>query len=408
MKTFIKLAWRNLFRNKRRTLIAGSAIGIGLASLIFVDALIVGMKENMVRSATASFLGEGQIHRDGFREVHEVEATINNLDEVVYSLKEESIVENFTLRTISFAIITSPANVSSISLIGVKPITEKQLSEVDDVIIEGTYFRDETARDVVIGNKLAEILEVGIGDRIVITVARAHSKDLSQEMFRVSGIYSFGIREMDQALAFIRREKAQEMLGLGGDVHEIAIKFTDIGIGRDTALPFWEKYSRHENEAVGWTKILPEMEAAFELSQFSILITGLILFGVIALGIINTLFMSIHERMFEFGVLRAVGTRSGKMMLLILFEAAGLAVLSISLGMLLGFGITSLSAKTGIDYRGIEMGGVAIRDLLYPVMNLKQFIVYPLAVFLFISITAVYPALHVTRLAPAESIRKSI
>ena len=114
----IKLAWRNLFRNKRRTIIASIAIGIGLAALIFTDALWVGMEENMVRTATASFLGDGQIHRKDFRETQAVEMTINQLDAVIDDLSQEAIVEQFTPRTFAFGMITSSANVSAISLVG--------------------------------------------------------------------------------------------------------------------------------------------------------------------------------------------------------------------------------------------------------------------------------------------------
>ncbi len=415
MRIYLKLAWRNLFRNKRRSFIAGTAIGIGLASLIFVDALMIGMEENMVKSATSSFLGEGQIHREGFRETGDVELTINHLNDIVSGLKQEPVVRYFTQRVMAFGMITSPANVSAISLVGINPATEQYLSQIDEAIIEGTYFTAGGERDIVIGSKLAETLEVGIGDRVVVTVAQVADSargtaagDLSQEMFRISGIYHFNIQEMDGAMAFIRLEKAQAMLALGSDVHEIAIKFVDTKYGRNENLPFWKKYSRDGNVAIGWTKILPQLEAAFELSQFSIFITGLILFGVVALGIINTLFMSLHERMFEFGVLRAVGTRPFGIARLIILEAGALAILSIALGNILGFAVTYLTTKTGIDYTGIEFAGVTFRELLYPVMKVQQFIFYPFWVFVFTSVVGIYPAVYAAKMSPAAAMRKSL
>jgi ABC-type lipoprotein release transport system permease subunit len=404
---YIKLAWRNVLRNKRRTFIAGTAIGIGLAALIFVDALVIGMENNMVESATASFLGEGQIHREGFRKTQEVEKTINELDWVMSKLKTEEIVQHFTPRTLSFAMITSAANVSSINLVGIQPSTEQYLSQVDEAIIEGNYFDNENERSLVLGSKLAQMLEVGIGGRVVLTVSQSETGQLSQDMFRVTGIYRFNVREMDRGMAFVRLEKAQDMLDLGKSIHEIAIKFTDTGYGRDKALPFWNKYSKHGNKAIGWTEILPQLEAAFEMSQLSTYITGAILFGVVAFGIINTLFMSLHERMFEFGVLRAVGTRPIRMGLLILFEACFLAILSIVIGAVIGFVITYITTKTGIDYRGIEFMGVTMRELLYPVLNLKQFTFYPFWVFVFTVLTGIYPAVHAARMLPAEAMRKS-
>jgi ABC-type lipoprotein release transport system permease subunit len=405
---YLKLAWRNLFRNKRRTFIAGIAIGIGLASLIFVDAMIIGMEKNMIHSATASFLGEGQIHRADYRQTQEVEMTINRLDQVVSDLRQESIVEDFTVRVQSLAMITSPSNVQSINLVGINPETEKNVSQIDEAIIEGNYLDGNNPRNLLIGSKLAEILEVELGDRIVITVAQAETGDLSQEMFRISGIYHFNIQEMDRAMAFIHMEKAREMLNLPGQAHEIAIQFINTSYGRNDQLPFWNKYSRFDNEALGWTKLLPQMKAAFELTQFSTLLTGLILFGVVALGIINTLFMSIHERMFEFGVLRAVGTRPLSVARLIFFEAGSLAIISIILGNILGFIITYIISVVGIDYTGIEFSGVTFRELLYPELKWFQFVKYPFWVFVFTVLTGIYPAIYAAKMSPAESLRKSI
>ncbi len=408
MWMFIKLAWRNIFRNKRRTIIAGMAIGIGLASLIFVDALWIGMESNMIKSATSSFLGEGQIHHIDFRSTQEIEYTINNLDDILSQLSQEDIVKYYTRRTMAFAMISSPANIQSIIFVGINPVNERNLSQLDEALIEGTFFKDADERDLLIGSELANILEVSMGDRVVITVAQAKTGDLSQEMFRVAGIYHFNIPEMDKGMAFARLEKAQEMLALGSDVHEIALKFIDPSYGREKTLDFWKKYSQNNNEAVGWTVLLPQLEAAFELSQFSTLITALILFGVVSLGIINTLFMSIHERMFEFGIIRAVGTRPFGVLRLILFEAGALAVISIILGNLLGLISTYIVSKIGIDYTGIEFVGVTFRELLYPVMKIKQFIIYPIWVFIFTIIAGLYPAVYAAKMSPAEAMRKSM
>ncbi len=403
----IKLAWRNLFRNKRRTIIASIAIGIGLAVLIFADAFWLGMEQNMVKTATASFLGDGQIHREGFRDTQAVEMTINQLDAAVGGLSQEGIVEQFTPRAFAFGMITSSANASAISLVGVQPSTERFLSKIDDAIVEGAYFEGDNNRDIVIGAKLAELLEVTLGNRVVITVAQAQSGDLSQEMFRISGIYRLGDEAMEAGMVFVRLGKAQEMLAIGSGIHEIAIKFTDTKYGQDKDLPFWERYSQHDNEALGWTEILPQLEAVFEMSKYSKYIMGVILFGVVVFGIVNALFMSLYERMFEFGVLRAVGTRPFGMARLVLFEAGALAIVSIALGAILGFGLTWIFTKVGIDYTGIEYVGVTIQELIYPVMTVEPFILYSIWVFVFTIITGLYPARYAAKIAPATAMRRS-
>ena len=408
MMIYVKLAWRNLLRNKRRSFIAGTAIGIGLAALIFVDALLLGMERNMIDSATASFLGQGRIQRTGFQDTQQADLTIGSLEKVLEGLRQEPILRHFTPRVLTYSMVSSPSNLSSIELVGIDPVTEKPVSEIDEAIVKGDYFSGDNDRDILIGDRLAEILKVSLGDRLVVTVSQAETGDLSQDLFRVSGIFRLNITEMDRGMAFVRLKKAQAMLGIGKNVHEIALVFNDTKYGQDAELPFWEKYSRFGNEALGWPDIMPQLEAVFKLSRFSTYLAGFILFGVVALGIINTLFMSLHERMFEFGVLRAVGTRPFSILQLVTYEAGSLAVLSIVLGGILGFVVTYIVAQTGIDYTGIEYSGVTFRKLIYPVLHIRQFVEYPLWLFLFTMLVGLYPASYAARMSPAAAMRRSL
>ena len=368
---------------------------------------MIGMQEILIRTATASFLGDAQIHRESFRDEQEVSLTIQALDEVTASLSEETIVQHWTQRVLVFGMITSPANVSAINLVGVDPATERYLSLIDDAITEGVYFQGDNSRDVVIGAKLAEILEVGLGDRVVVTVAQAKTGELSQEMFRISGIYNFADEAMNSGMAFVRIQKAQEMLAIGNDVHEIAIKFSSIAYAQDSTLPFWDTYSQHGNEALSWTELMSQLTVVLDMTTYSKYIIGVILFAIVVFGIINTLFMSLYERMFEFGVLRAVGTRPFGMARVILFEAGALAIVSIGVGIILGFFVTALLAYTGIDYTGIEMMGVTMQEFIRPVMTVEQFIIYPIWVFVFTIIAGLYPARHVAKMAPVDAMRRS-
>jgi len=243
---------------------------------------------------------------------------------------------------------------------------------------------------------------------VVITVSQAKSGDLSQEMFRVSGIYHFNIKEMDSGFALVKLAKAQEMLGIGSNVHEIAIKFRDMKVSLQEDNPFWTKYSTDDNEAVSWLTILPQMGPILGMFWISLLFMAIILFGIVAFGIINTLFMSLYERLFEFGVLRAVGTRSSGVRRLIIYEAGALAVLSCLMGIILGFIFIFIVTKTGIDYRGIEITGTTIRDILYPVFHIQQFIIYPVAVFVFTMLIGHYPAIVAGRMSISNALRKSL
>lgn len=392
-------------------MLSGLAVGIGLASLIFINGLLVGMLNSMVAAATDSFMGQGQIHAEGFRDTFEVELTIGGVDRVIEGLEGEEDIRSVTPRTIAQGMLTSTADVISVAAYGIDPEREKEVSLLSDVVVEGKYLESSTkgpSKKILIGTRAAELLDAGIGDRLVLTLAQAGTGELSQEMFRVGGIFHYGIREIDTYLVFIHIDKARQMLALPGGAHEIAVKFTDLNIAEDKELSIWEKYSEGDNRFLGWPELLPQLNAAHELSDFSTFLTSILVFGIVALTIMNTLFMSLYERMYEFGVMRAVGTRPVQMALIIVFEAVSLAIISIAIGMVIGWLANTLFGVIGIDYSGIEFAGVTITEPIYTVMNIKQFTVYPLMIMVFSLLAAFYPALYAARLTPSKAMRKSL
>jgi len=404
----LKLAWRNIFRNKRRTILSGIAIGIGLASLIFTDALMIGMIESMIRAATGTFLGQAQIHAGGFRETFEVEKTIHDLDNVIRQLSSDAAVKHYAVRTQAFGMISSPANVSSIIFYGIDPAMEKHISKIDEAIQKGSYLAKDTTRRLLIGSRLAETMEVDLDDRVVITTAQATTGQLSQEMFRIGGIFHFNVKEMDSGVVFMHLEKARSILALENDAHEISVTFHNTDQNADQFLSFRERYSQGGNEALGWRDLLKELDALLNLSDFTKYIIALILFGIVALIILNTLFTSLYERLFEFGVLRAIGTRPSGMAYIVLLEALSLSAVSGLFGICIGLIVTYTFSIYGIDYRGIEFAEVTFRELIYPVMTVHQYIEYPLWIMLFALVAGLYPALFAARLVPAGVLRRSM
>jgi ABC-type lipoprotein release transport system permease subunit len=408
MILLLKLAWRNLFRNTRRTVLSGLAIGLGLASLIFYDALIIGMTNAMITSATATFPGQAQVHRAGFRKTLDVAETIKDPEGVLAGLGREPEVKAYAPRTLSYGMLSSAADVSSVLLYGVDPEKERAVSRLALALRQGRYLDPGDPNAVYLGEKLAQNLGVGLGDRVVVTVAQAGTGDLSQEMFRVGGIFKFGAREMDSGLAFINLAKAQQLLQVGGGLHEIAVTFRRLQDASNAAWSFWGRFSAGGNEAVSWVTLFPEMNSILDMTRFAVLISALILFGIVSFGIMNTLFMSLYERMFEFGVIRAVGTRPYQVALIMLLEACSLAVVSIAIGTLLAWGLTAVYGAVGIDYRGLEFTGITVRDLIYPVMRPYQYTVYPLWLFGFTALVGLYPALYAARMAPAKAMKRSL
>lgn len=408
MRMLLKIAWRNVLRNRRRTLLSGLAVGLGLASLMFVSALLAGMFEGMIRTATDTFLGHGEIHARGFREAPEVENTIRDSGAVLHGLEGEKLIERFSPRVFSHGMLGSAAGAQAVVLYGIEPEMEKDITLVDDAVIAGKYLGPYDGTGILIGDRLAETLEAAPGDRLVLTVAQARTGDLSQEMFRVAGIFRMGEREMDSAMAFITLKEARRLLALGDGVHEVVLRFKRLEDAGNPALPFWKEYSRGGNEALGWRQLVPQLDSAISLSRVSKAVSLLLVFAVVALTIMNTLFMSLYERMFEFGVLRALGTRPAGMAAIILMEAASLSVISIGMGAVLGLAAIGYFSAYGIDYRGIEFAGVTIADYLYPVLEPEQFTLYPLLIFVFAMVSALYPASYAARLTPARAMQRSL
>jgi ABC-type lipoprotein release transport system permease subunit len=408
MRTLLKLAWRNILRNRRRTVLSALAVGIGLASMIFMSAFMEGMLQNMLRTATDTFPGQGQIHASGFRDTFEVENTINNFEDIMSTLADEPLVKNYTPRTITFGMVTSPEDVQSVLLYGIDPLRERGLSVLHRAIINGIYPPADDTTHILIGSRAAETLNVVPGDRVVVTVAQANTGELSQEMFRVGGIFHFNVREIDTGMAYIHIDAARRILGTGNTAHEIALTFNDLQKAGDRSLPLWDKYSRDGNEGIGWRDIIPQIDGVFEMSQFSTLIISILVFGIVGLTIMNTLFMSLYERMYEFGVLRAIGTRPTRMAALIMIEAEMLSLVSIVFGLFMSALSLWLFSRYGIDYTGIDFAGVTFTEPIYPVIRLYQFTLFPLMVMSFSLIAAIYPAFYAARLSPSEAMRRSM
>ncbi|SMC55164.1 ABC-type transport system, involved in lipoprotein release, permease component [Desulfocicer vacuolatum DSM 3385] len=404
---YIKLAWRNLFRNKRRTLLSVLAIGVGIAALIFVDALLIGWKDNMIHTATATFMGQGQVHHKGFLETLEVDKTIDHPGKKINKLKSNPDIQQITCRTRSFGMIASPGNVQSIIINGIDPETEKNMSKLDEAIIKGNFSGKNNGHNkMLIGKKLAEILEVTPGDKVTLTVAQAKTGNTAQEMFRIGGIFEFKVREMDTSMAFIDLHQSQKLLGINKDVHEIAFTFKDITLSTQVNHPVWSLLGYSDIETLSWLELMPELKAMLSWLNVSMLIMTIILFGIVAAGIVNTLFMSLYERMFEFGVLRAVGTRPGNLAFLIVLEAGSLAVISAVAGSVMGAILVYIFSKEGLDYSDTEFVNVAIIDRIYPVMASHQFMIYPLSLILFTMVIGLYPAIHAAKITPAKAMKK--
>ncbi len=400
------ISWRSVLKNKRRTFITGSAVGLGLAALLFTDALFQGMVDYMVESATETWMGHAQIHREGFRETSRLRLTVNQPERVREGLLADSLVTGFTSRIIAPASLESSRELKPVTLTGVDFTTDSSVTALSASIVEGEYLTGDST-EMIIGERLARDMQLELGDVAVVTAATADS-GFAGGMFFISGICRFGSEELDRYTAFINLDAAGELLGLQGRVHEYAILFPSPMIAENEGLPFWGAFSKDGNTAESWAVLAPQIHSMVQMVDISVAVMALILFSLVLFGIINSLFMSVYERMYEFGVMKAVGTGSSVVTCLVLMEAFWLGLSAVILGSLLGWAVIDYFAGAGLSFGEMEVTGVMLDKPIYPVFSLSRLWIYPVFTLLFTVLAGIYPGIHAGGLNPSRAIRKSL
>ena len=405
---YIELAWRNLFRNTRRTLLTCLLISTGLAVLIFADGAIRGMEKLMIGSVTKTLQGEAQINRLGFRDNFDVDLYIENPTTILGKLTEDERLSAYSLRVLSGGMIGSAYNSAGGVIYGINPEQEKEVSRIRDAISEGNYLSGKS-RELLIGTTLADLLEVKLGDRIVLTAANVDTNELTQDLFRISGIFEFGAREFDEGFVFVNLSAAQKLLGLEGGIHQIVLQFKDPKTSRDNLSLSYQDLEDKEIEITGWLGLQPSIGAMLEYTNLGTAIIGGILFILISLGVINSLFMSIYERIYEFGVIRAIGTSRFEIISLVLVEAFFLGLLSAFLGLIVGLLFSYYYSINGLPLGEMEVSGIMLGNgNLYTELAPYQVIFLPLYVILLTLITAIYPAFFASRIVPTRALQRAL
>lgn len=404
----IKLAFRNLFRNTRRTVLTAMLIALSLTALIAVDGVMRGMLTLMVENITGTLSGDAQIHRVGYRENLDVDLYIENSSEIEDTLSQDSSLRAFSPRVISGAMISSSYNVSAGLLYGVDAQREHTVGKLQQAVVKGNYLSGQNS-ELLIGDSLAELLEVDLGDRIVLTLSEAGSGELAQALYRISGIVDFGIRELDDTFVFVNIAAARNTLSMTDQqTHEYVLSFVDRQQAENPDSEIFQKLNNDSIEALGWLELNKEIGLIIELMGYSSLIIGAILFLLASLGVINSMFMSIYERIYEFGVIKAIGTRPEQIRSLILCEAFLLAMMSVVIGMLLGLAVNTWTSTAGINMGEMEFSGISLSNSIYSEFHISQFTQFPLFVVILTVLAAIYPALFAARIVPSRALQRSL
>jgi len=401
----IKLSIRNVFRNKRRTFLTSLAIGIGLMQLIVGDGFMLGMKEYMIRSVTDDYLGHGQIHNKKYLKTNKIKYVINNPREIEKDLSTNNKLEGYSPRAISPALIASAQGSDQVSLVGITPEKESTLSRIKVFTYKGEYLGDKDKSYILIGKKLADKLKVDVGDKLVVTLSPIGGGDLSQELFRIKGIFSYGSNAFDNHMAFINIDKSRSMLGCKDCVHEFALKFKEIDKLPILFNEFQNKYPKDDALFENWKELIPDLHSALEMFDFSMAFLAIFLAILVGATIINTLYMALYERKFEFGVLQAIGTRKRILFTIVIVESIALAIGSIIVGSILTFIFGGMLAYWGVDYGGVTFASVPLREPIYMIFTFKQFLIYPAGLIIFTVLISFYPIWQILKIPPSKSLK---
>ncbi|MBS04032.1 MAG: hypothetical protein CMQ24_15190 [Gammaproteobacteria bacterium] len=406
----LKLAYRNLFRNVRRTVLTVLLIASSLAALILADAMIGGLRNKMVEGVTHLLSGEAQVHRTGYLDTLDADLFLPDPDALLALLADDPAVRGYAPRAITGGMVSSPYNVAGGFLYGIVPERERDVSRIAEAVVRGEYLTGATG-EILMGTDLADLLEVDLGDRIVVTVAQVDGGELSQALFRLSGITDLGVRELDSSAVFVNLGEAQVTLGLARGVHEIAIRYAEGEDSADVAHPLLTRLNATPAggpvEALGWMEFNPGMGQIVQMTAFSTLIMGSVLFLIASFGVINSMFMSIYERIYEFGVIKALGSRPTGIVGLVLWEATLIALLSCLVGLLLGGSLAWHFSVNGMSLGEFDMAGMTV-DKFDAVVRFEQFVNFPIYVTILTLIAALYPARFAARIVPTEALQKTL
>jgi putative ABC transport system permease protein len=399
----LTLAWRNIWRNRRRSMIVIVAIAIGLLSLALTDSIFNGVIIQMFRDQVGTHVGHLQIHRSGFNENKLVQNWLPDAGTVERQLARDSLVSHFSRRVIASGIVSSASNSSGITLVGIEPERERLVTTIERAVILGSYLQPGK-RVILISRRMADKLNVRPGDKLVV-MATALDGSIGTDVFRICGLYETSSSEFDRMFVYIPLKHSQQLLGLGEKFMEIAAVLRtpdDAYALRDRLAPALGSAF----EVLTFADLIPMMMQIIAVARQTMVIYYIIIGIATMFGVVNALLMSVFERTRELGILMATGMKNRDIVTMILGEAFYLSVIGTVIGLGVGITVSLFLAGTGIDLsafaEGLTMVGAS--STIYPVVSLEGVINGLTIVPVIALIAALYPAARAVRLEPVRAI----
>ena len=401
----IRLAWKNVWRSRYRSMVVITAITMGVWAGIFLYGFFFGMFDQRVRDVIENETSHIQIHRQHYRDDFDAHLYIADGRKVLDKLRSDSAVKAATGRILVMGMIASPATGAGVKINGIDPTEEEQVTKLKEKLKEGGYFADSLHAPIIISQKTADKLKVKLHSKIVLTFQAANG-EITSGAFRIGGIFHSNNSAYDQSNVFIRRDELSTLVGDSIGYHEIAVLLRDQSMMDAAEKRFQSLWSGLMIE--NWREIVPEIAVIVDMFDQLMGIFMLIILLSLAFGIINTMLMAIMERTREIGMLMAIGMNKAKIFLMIAYETVYLALIGGPLGLLLGYGTIQFFSRRGIDLASFSkaLSGFGISNMVYPKMAAHNYYNIFFEVVLVALLASIYPAIKALKLNPVDAIRK--
>ena len=400
--TLIKISWRNIWRNKLRSLVVIISIVFGLLGGIIIIAMSYGLNEERMNNAVDTYLSHIQIHNNLFSEDYNIKHTINNLDAIEKAINQDERVVSYSKRIVLNGMLSNSNGSYGIQVKGIDPDEEIKVTNTYEKIIDGEYFRSNRDNTILVGKKLADKLNLKLKSKVVITF-QDENYELTSLLYRVEGIFRSGNSRYDEMNVFVKNKSITKNLPGFNGYHELPILLSDIELRGEVKKDLIPISS--DNIVEGWDDISKELAYANEMLSAVLYIFMMIILSGLSFGVINTMLMAILERRKEIGMLMSIGMNRYKIFMMISFETIFLSLIALPFGLITSYLIVEYYSVVGIDLSVVEAGlenfGVGTR-LYFKVPNEEYFYV-SLMVFIISIFSSIFPSIRALKINPVEA-----
>lgn len=405
-RVLLLLAWRNLWRNPRRTSIMLAAIGVGVWAMIFMTALTQGMVNEMVKDGISALPGHVQVHHPDYLDDPNVNNLISLTDTEIETRFAAAGIRVWSSRVKVPAVITSERESRGVTLIGIDPERERGQTFIDEANLDGRNLEDDRDNGIIIGRKLADLLETGVGKRVVI-MSQDPNNEIADRGIRVVGLFGANIESFEENFIFAGKETVQQLLGIGDHVTEVFAVGDDY---RDVE-PLFDRVADAAGRGVAvkrWFELDRYLGTMLRVMDGFVLVWVVVIFLALSFGLVNTLVMAVFERIREIGLMLALGMKPGSILSQIVIESMLLLVIGLVIGNALA--VASIEPlKSGIDVsivaEGMAMMGAS--SVLYPQLRMDDVVLANVVVLILGFFASLSPAWRASRLEPIEAITRT-